>query len=141
MSRQEKKKKLSSGEGFSVGGGSGLGMSIGSLLKGGAEPAEIPAAQDKQQPQASQPAAGVCALAGLAKAALQRRSAGCGGKIVTVVVLPQGAKVDPEALAKEMRKALGCGSRVEDGRVVLQGDIADRAKEWLLKKGVKNVVG
>jgi translation initiation factor 1 len=139
MSRQEKKKKLSSGEGFSVGGGSGLGMSIGSLLKGGHEPAEIPAAQDMQQPKTAQPVAGT--LAGLAKAALQRRSAGCGGKIVTIVVLPQGAKVDPEALAKEMRKALGCGSRVEDGRIVLQGDIADRAKEWLLRKGVKNVVG
>jgi len=75
----------------------------------------------------------------LSKVSLQRRTAGYGGKTATVVLLPRGAEVDLEALAKEMRKALGCGSRVEEGRVVLQGDIADRAEAWLLKRGVKRV--
>lgn len=138
----KRSKKTTSGEGFSVGSAEGLGMSIGSLLKGGQEPASSPATAGEKQPPRpaapSEPAA--AALAGLAKAALQRRSAGCDGKIVTVVCLPQSARIDPEALAKEMRKALGCGSRVEEGRVVLQGDIAERAAEWLLKKGVKNIV-
>ena len=47
---------------------------------------------------------------------------------------------DREKLAREMRKGLGCGSFVEEGNVILQGDICDRAREWLLKNGVKEVV-
>jgi len=78
-------------------------------------------------------------LSRLNKVSLQRRTAGYGGKTATVVLLPRDAAVDLEALAKDMRKALGCGSRVEEGRVVLQGDIADRAEAWLLKRGVKRV--
>ena len=138
----KKSRQTASGEGFSLGDQAGLGMSIGSLLSGGEEPAAMPRPEQRSEPPKAAAAgqAGAAGLSGLAKVALQRRSAGCGGKTVTVVCLPQGARIDPEALAKEMRKALGCGSRVEDGRVVLQGDIAERAEEWLLKKGVKNVV-
>ena len=50
---------------------------------------------------------------------------GHGGKTVTTVagVLPHAQ----EALCTEMKKALGCGARVEDGAIVLQGDLVDRA--------------
>jgi translation initiation factor 1 (eIF-1/SUI1) len=55
-------------------------------------------------------------------------------------MIPQNASLDIELIAKEMRKGLGCGSVVEKGNIVLLGDLSDRAKEWLIKKGVKDVI-
>ncbi|MDR3279627.1 MAG: hypothetical protein LBT23_03855 [Synergistaceae bacterium] len=43
-------------------------------------------------------------------------------------------------LARAMRKGLGCGSHAEGPRVVLQGDIRERARAWLVKSGVAKVV-
>ena len=57
---------------------------------------------------------------------------------MAAVIIPGKTAVDKET-AREMRRA-GCGSFVEGGNVILQGDICDRAAEWLLKKGVKEVV-
>lgn len=74
------------------------------------------------------------------KVAIQRQTAGRGGKTVTVVMLPKDVAIDLEALAKDMRKSLGCGSRVEEGRVVLQGDIVDRAELYFQKIGVQKIV-
>lgn len=65
---------------------------------------------------------------------LQRQTAGRGGKTVTLVVFPKNCTVNLEMLAKEMRKALGCGAHVEENSVVLQGDIAGRAEKWLEKR-------
>ena len=79
-------------------------------------------------------------LSKLAKVLLQRRTAGCGGKTVTVVSLPKECPLNLEAQAKDMRKALGCGSRAEEGKIILQGDICDRAEDWFIKNGVKKVV-
>jgi translation initiation factor 1 len=63
---------------------------------------------------------------------------GHGGKTVTVVtgVLPHAQ----EALCTEMKKALGCGARVEDGAIVLQGDLVDRACAFLEKKSAPKIV-
>lgn len=76
-----------------------------------------------------------------AQATLHRETSGRGGRTVTAVTFkPQpDAKIAGE-LAKTMRRALGCGSRVEGSRVILQGDIKDRAKQWLEAYGVKKVV-
>lgn len=74
------------------------------------------------------------------KLVLRRERKGRGGKTVTVLTgndLPSGAL---EPLARELRRGLGCGSRVEGQTIVLQGDIADRACEWLRERGAKNVV-
>jgi translation initiation factor 1 len=74
------------------------------------------------------------------KLIVRRERKGHGGKTVTVVdglALPQ-AKLDE--LARAMRKALGCGSWVEDGRIVLQGDRPDAALTWLTRRGAKQVV-
>jgi translation initiation factor 1 len=70
---------------------------------------------------------------------VRRERKGHGGKTVTVVdglAMPQ-AKL--EELARAMRKALGCGSWVDDGRVVLQGDRPDAAAAWLSRHGAKQV--
>jgi len=75
------------------------------------------------------------------KVILHRESAGRGGRTVTVVDVrpPLGADAALE-LAKSMRKGLGCGSYVEGGKIILQGDIGDRAEDWFAKRGVKKIV-
>ena len=72
------------------------------------------------------------------KVVVRHTRKGHGGKTVTVItgVLPHAL----EALCSEMKKALGCGARVEDGAVVLQGELVDRAMGFLEKKGAKKLV-
>lgn len=71
------------------------------------------------------------------KAGLRIERKGRRGKTVTMV---EGLGLDDVSLksvAKELRKALGCGSSVEDSRVVLQGDNRERAGRWLSDRGVR----
>jgi translation initiation factor 1 len=63
---------------------------------------------------------------------------GHGGKTVTVVTGAQPAARD--ALCTEMKRALGCGARVDGGDIVLQGDLVDRAIAFLGTKGAKKIV-
>ncbi|MGK0483891.1 MAG: translation initiation factor 1 (eIF-1/SUI1), partial [Planctomycetota bacterium] len=70
---------------------------------------------------------------------------GHGGKTVTVVDL---SRVDtlasgaPDALAKELRKALGAGARAGDQEVTVQGDLVERVARHLGDKhGVRVTLG
>ena len=76
----------------------------------------------------------------ISKVSLQRQRAGRGGKTVTLVTLAQDYRGDVAALAKEHRKGLGCGSTIEEGKIILQGDIADRAESRNAKKGVTKII-
>ena len=65
---------------------------------------------------------------------------GHGGKTVTRVegvALPATAL---DAFMREMKKSLGCGAVVDDGAIVLQGELVDRAMAYLQKKGAKRLV-
>ncbi|MBX3024639.1 translation initiation factor [bacterium] len=87
---------------------------------------------------ATSPAAGLD-LSRAGKVIVRRERKGHGGKTVTVVdglALP-AAQMD--TLARALRKALGCGSWVEAGRVVLQGDRPDAAAAWLVRHGARQV--
>lgn len=80
--------------------------------------------------------------ASYSKIVLQRERAGRGGKTVThVSVSPPLSPNGLESLNKTLRKSLGCGSHIEDSRIVLQGDIAERVREWFSKQGVRHIVG
>lgn len=61
---------------------------------------------------------------------------GRGGKTVTII---EGFSKDDalEPLARDLRKALGCGSFVKDGSIIIQGDNRDRIALWFGSKGVK----
>jgi translation initiation factor 1 len=60
---------------------------------------------------------------------------GRGGKVVTVVDgLPQNAAFLKE-LSQELKRACGTGGTAVEGAVELQGDLRDRVRELLLKKG------
>jgi translation initiation factor 1 len=69
----------------------------------------------------------------VAKLRLEKK--GRGGKTVTVVYdLPQNAAFLKE-LAQELKRACGTGGAVADDTVELQGDLRDRVREHLMKKG------
>jgi translation initiation factor 1 len=77
---------------------------------------------------------------GATKIVLRREKKGRGGKVATVV---EGIKRPPSALeriARDLRKALGCGASVEGDTVVVQGDMAARIEPWLVGRGAKKVV-
>jgi translation initiation factor 1 len=60
---------------------------------------------------------------------------GRGGKTVTVVDgLPRNAAF-LKNLGQELKRACGTGGREADGAIELQGDLRDRIREVLLKRG------
>ena len=68
-------------------------------------------------------------------AKLRMEKKGRGGKTVTVVAgLPQNAAFLKD-LCQGLKRTCGTGGTVVDGAVELQGDLRDRVRESLLKKG------
>ena len=68
-------------------------------------------------------------------AKLRMEKKGRGGKTVTVVDgLPNNAAFLKE-LCSELKRACGTGGAVADGMVELQGDLRDRVRDHLVKKG------
>lgn len=64
------------------------------------------------------------------------RVGGGRGKEVTVIGQLKLSDELLEAWLKELKSALGCGGRVEEGSLVLQGDLRQRVAQWLERKGV-----
>jgi translation initiation factor 1 len=68
-------------------------------------------------------------------AKLRIEKAGRGGKTVSVVYdLPRNTEF-LDNLCRELKRACGAGGAVRDGAIELQGDLRDRLRELLLKKG------
>jgi translation initiation factor 1 len=68
-------------------------------------------------------------------AKLRMEKKGRGGKIVTVVYdLPNNEEFLKE-LAQELKRACGTGGAVAENTVELQGDLRERVREHLTKKG------
>lgn len=84
-------------------------------------------------------AGGVVDLSAARNLVVRRERKGHGGKTVTVIDGLSLPAATVEALARAMRKALGCGSWVEEGRIVLQGDRAVAATAWLTRHGARQV--
>jgi len=60
---------------------------------------------------------------------------GRGGKTVTVIDgFPRNAQF-AVALAQELKRSCGTGGALEDGALELQGDLRDRVRELLTRKG------
>jgi translation initiation factor 1 len=69
----------------------------------------------------------------VAKLRLEKK--GRGGKTVTVVYdLPNNSGFLKE-LAQELKRACGTGGAVSENAIELQGDLRDRVREFLVKKG------
>lgn len=68
-------------------------------------------------------------------AKLRVEKAGRSGKTVSVVYdLPRNAAF-LKGLCQELKRACGSGGTVSDGTIELQGDLRDRVRELLVKKG------
>ena len=68
-------------------------------------------------------------------AKLRMEKKGRGGKTVTVVDgLPNNA-VFLKELCSELKRACGTGGAIDDGSIELQGDLRDRVRDCLTKKG------
>jgi len=68
-------------------------------------------------------------------AKLRMEKKGRGGKTVTVVYdLPQNEAFLKE-LAQELKRTCGTGGAVADNTIELQGDLRDRVREYLARKG------
>jgi translation initiation factor 1 len=66
---------------------------------------------------------------------LRIEKTGRGGKTVTVIDgLPRNAAF-AAALAQELKRSCGTGGALREGAVELQGDLRDRARELLTRKG------
>ena len=89
---------------------------------------------------AKEPAPTAVDFGGAAKLVVRRERKGRGGKTATVV---EGIRVSASALeriARDLRRALGCGASVEEGRLVVQGDLVARVERWLVEHGAPKVI-
>ena len=71
---------------------------------------------------------------------LRRERKGRKGKTVTIVETVGLSSSEISSLAQELRRSLGCGSSVDERDIVLQGDMVDRCKELLQRRGISFVV-
>ena len=68
-------------------------------------------------------------------AKMRMEKKGRGGKTVTVVYnLPNNAAFLKE-LCSELKRLCGTGGAIDDGAIELQGDLRERVRECLMKKG------
>jgi translation initiation factor 1 len=74
------------------------------------------------------------------KLVVARSRKGRGGKTVTAVRGLAGSADELDAIARELKKALGCGATVEDGEVLVQGEQEKRVAAWLEAQGAKRVI-
>jgi translation initiation factor 1 len=95
-----------------------------------------PAPETQPEPQPS--AAGAARRGRLVQA---RETKHRGGKAVVIVrgfgQLPGWDAATIEQLAKELKRALGCGGTVEDEQIVVQGDRPAQVAEWLRAQGFR----
>jgi translation initiation factor 1 len=89
---------------------------------------------------AAAPAGEAIDFGGATKIMLRRERKGRGGKTATVVEGIKRPRSALERMARELRRALGCGAAVEGDTIVVQGDMAARIEPWLVARGAKKVV-
>jgi translation initiation factor 1 len=66
---------------------------------------------------------------------LWRVKGGRGGKTATVITGVAGSADDLDALAVELRRAVGAGGAVRDGAIEIQGDHRERLQQRLVTLG------
>jgi translation initiation factor 1 len=74
-----------------------------------------------------------------ARAVVRLERKGRGGKEATVIEKLELSLRERERWLSELKSALGCGGAVEGDSLALQGDLRDRVKDWLERRGVRKV--
>lgn len=62
---------------------------------------------------------------------------GRGGKQVVVIRNFHGSESAMKALGKELKQHCGVGGSTKNGEIILQGNVRNKATEWLQNKGYK----
>lgn len=90
---------------------------------------------------AVEPSAPSSGAARRGRVVLARETKHRGGKAVVIVrglaQLPAWDSAAIEQLAKELKRALGCGGTVEDDEIVVQGDRPAQVAQWLRAQGFR----
>ena len=76
---------------------------------------------------------------GPARAVVRYERKGRGGKETTIIEKLELKPAELETWCKEAKSAMGCGGFIEDGSIVLQGDLRKRLEPWLTARGVRKV--
>lgn len=74
------------------------------------------------------------------KLVVRREKKGRGGKSATIIEGLRADEAELDAVAHRLRKALGCGVRVEAANIVVQGNQTDRVRAWLQVEGAARIV-
>jgi translation initiation factor 1 (eIF-1/SUI1) len=90
-------------------------------------------------PAPAAPAASAKAAPAPARAVVRLERKGRGGKEATVVEKLALPPAELERWVGELKRALGCGGVVEGDTLVLQGDLRERVKPLLERRGVRKV--
>jgi translation initiation factor 1 len=118
-------------------GSTGSTGTLGDLLRRQGVPvAEVPVAPSPPPSETSV----ALDFGGAAKIVIRRERKGRGGKTATIV---EGWKLPPsglERIARELKRALGCGASIEGSTIVVHGDLAERVAPWLQARGARRVV-
>ncbi len=108
---------------------------VGKVCPGCGWPAKDCKCSSKRGVDQSVPGPSTPLRAGRIVAKLRMEKKGRGGKTVTVVYdLPQNEAFLKE-LAQELKRTCGTGGAVAENTIELQGDLRDRVRECLVKKG------
>lgn len=76
---------------------------------------------------------------GPARAVVRYERKGRGGKETTIIDKLELPPAALEKWCKEAKAAMGCGGFIEDGAIILQGDLRKRLEPWLTARGVRKV--
>ena len=94
----------------------------------------------RPEPASPAPAVEPADFGGATKLVLRREKKGRGGKTATVI---EGMRLPPSALdriARELKRALGCGATIEGNTIVVQGVVSARIAPWLAARGAKKII-
>jgi len=70
-------------------------------------------------------------------AVLSLRRKGLKGHVGTCVSLRGLSEDQVQELCRDLKRSLGCGARVEEGEILIQGDHRERLREMLSRRGFR----
>lgn len=139
--RQRKNKKTGSC-GFSVGGDENISISVGALLGVYDVEKELQKVEknENQKKDIKKIDSTMPKTLKINKVSLNKQRVGRNGKFITVVTVSGSSHIQPETLLINIKKDLGCGGRLCEGKIILQGDIGARVVSWFRKHNVTNII-
>lgn len=72
---------------------------------------------------------------------IRRETKQRGGKTATIIYGFEGRDADLEVLGKKLKTKCGTGGSIKDGEIIIQGDVAQKVKTFLLEWGFKHTRG